>query len=101
MRCLHADWLASLLEALRNDLVAALNPAEAQALLCDWRFWARPSQLPPEGNWRVWLLLAGRGFGKTRTGAEMIRARVTAQTVRRIALVAPTAADVRNVMGRG
>jgi phage terminase large subunit-like protein len=101
VRCLHAAWLASLPEALRNSLVAALSPAEAEALLFDWQFWARPNQLPPEGEWRVWLLLAGRGFGKTRTGAEMVRARVAARTARRIALVAPTAADARNVMVEG
>ena len=43
-----------------------------------WREWARPSQLPPPGDWRVWLLLAGRGFGKTRAGAAYVRARVNA-----------------------
>jgi phage terminase large subunit-like protein len=101
VRCLHAAWLASLPEALRNSLIAALSPREARALLYDWPFWARANQLPPEGNWRVWLLLAGRGFGKTRTGAELMRARVTARTARRVALVAPTAADARNVMVEG
>lgn len=101
MRCLHADWLASLPEALRNSLVAALSPAEARALLYDWPFWARANQLSPEGDWRVWLLLAGRGFGKTRTGAELMRARVTRRSARRVALVAPTAADARNVMVEG
>jgi phage terminase large subunit-like protein len=98
---LHAGWLASLPEALRNDLIAKLSPAEARALLYDWPFWARPTQLPPAGSWRVWLLLAGRGFGKTRTGAELIRARVVAQTARRLALVAPTAGDARDVMVEG
>ena len=78
MTCLHSGWLASLSEALRNDLIAALNPAEAQALLYGWPYWARANQLPPNGDWRVWLLLAGRGFGKTRTGAELIRARAMA-----------------------
>lgn len=39
-----------------------------------WDFWARKDQLPPEGDWRTWLLMAGRGFGKTRTGAEWVRA---------------------------
>ena len=73
--CLHGGWLASLPEALRDELITALTPAQARALLYEWLFWARPNQLPPDGNWRVWLLLAGRGFGKTRTGAEMIRAR--------------------------
>src|SRR5581483_3740235 len=40
--------------------IAALGDAEVQELLRDWRFWARPNQLPPPGAWRVWLLLAGR-----------------------------------------
>ncbi len=101
MRCLHAAWLASLPEALRNNLIAALSPDEARALLYDWPFWARPSQLPPAGDWRVWLLIAGRGFGKTRTGAELVRARVNARTAARVALVGPTAADARNVMVEG
>jgi phage terminase large subunit-like protein len=69
---LHTGWLATLPETARQDLAAALSPAEARALLYDWSFWARPAQLPPDGNWRVWLLLAGRGFGKTRTGAELV-----------------------------
>jgi phage terminase large subunit-like protein len=99
--CLHAGWLASLSEALRNDLIAALNPAEAQALLYGWPYWARANQLPPDGDWRVWLLLAGRGFGKTRAGAELIRARAMALAARRLALVAPTAGDARDIMVEG
>jgi len=98
---LHTGWLAALPETTRKHLAAALSPAEARALLYDWSFWARPTQLPPVGNWRVWLLLAGRGFGKTRTGAELVRARVAGWTARRLALVAPTAADARNVMVEG
>jgi phage terminase large subunit-like protein len=101
VRGLQASWLVSLPEAARNDLAEVLSPAEARALLYDWTFWARPTQVPPQGNWRVWLLLAGRGFGKTRTGAELVRARVAAYTARRLALVAPTAADARNVMVEG
>lgn len=77
------------------------NAAEQNDLLGKWRFWARPSQLPPKGDWRVWLLLAGRGFGKTRSGAEFVRARVEAGLASRIALVGPTAADVRDVMIEG
>jgi phage terminase large subunit-like protein len=57
--------------------------------------------LPPPGDWRIWLLLAGRGFGKTRTGAELTGAKVKTGAARRIALVGPTAADVRNVMVEG
>src|SRR5215467_13055714 len=101
VRSSKAGWLAWLPEPARTNLAAALSPVEARALLYDWPFWARPAQLPPQGNWRAWLLLAGRGFGKTRTGAELIRARVAARTARRLALVAPTAADARNVMVEG
>ena len=97
-RRLHATSLRSAAELPRNDLIAALTPGEARALLYEWAFWARPNQLPPNGEWRVWLVLAGRGFGKTRTGAEMIRARVTARTAHRLALVAPTAGDARDVL---
>src|SRR2546428_109560 len=53
------------------------------------------------GDRRVWLLLAGRGFGKPRTGAEFVRARVEAGTARRIALLAPTALDARSIMVEG
>src|SRR5215468_4719791 len=75
-------------------------PREANAFEHDWRYRARPEQLPPAGSWRVWLLMAGRGFGKTRCGAEWVRAEVKAGR-RRIALVGPTAADARNVMVEG
>jgi phage terminase large subunit-like protein len=98
---LHASWLASLPKGLRDRLIDSLSPDEALALLHDWPFWARPNQLPPAGSWRVWLLLAGRGFGKTRTGAELVRSRVAARSARRLALVAPTAADARGVMVEG
>ena len=100
-RRLHATSLGSGAGLPRDELIAALTPAEARALLYEWAFWVRPNQLPPKGEWRVWLVLAGRGFGKTRTGAEMIRARVTARTAHRLALVAPTAGDARDVMVEG
>jgi len=66
-----------------------------------WLETARPNQLPPEGEWLTWLILAGRGFGKTRTGAETIAdwARTTPRG--RFALVAQTAADGRDVMVEG
>jgi predicted phage terminase large subunit-like protein len=74
----------------------------ASALEDDWSTQARPEQLPPPGDWwTIWLILAGRGFGKTRTGAEWVRAIAEAATVHRIALVGPTASDVRDVMVEG
>lgn len=66
----------------------------------DWEFLARPEQLPPPGDWRTWLFLAGRGAGKTRSGAEWARGCVKAG-YGRIALIAPTAADARDVMVEG
>lgn len=78
-----------------------MSPTEKAALHYDWTFWARSNQLAPDGEWRVWLLLAGRGFGKTRCGAEWIRAEVESGKRGRLALVAETAADARDVMVEG
>jgi phage terminase large subunit-like protein len=66
-----------------------------------WRAKARPEQLAPPGDWNGWLLMAGRGFGKTRTGAEWIKELVETGAARNIALVGPTAGDVRDVMCEG
>jgi len=77
-----------------------LTDKEAEEIEHDWLFGAREEQRPPEGDWRVWLYLAGRGAGKTRSGAEWVRAQV-ALGRRRIALVAPTAADARDVIVEG
>jgi phage terminase large subunit-like protein len=84
-----------------------LTPDVLAALRYNWDFWARPNQLEPEGDWTTWLILAGRGFGKTRTGAETIRKWVCGDTplsrghCRQIALVAETAPDARDVMVEG
>lgn len=85
----------------RDRLLSGLSEAKAKELLYTWEFWARPNQLPPETNWRTWLILAGRGFGKTRTGAEWVRAQVESGRCKRIALIAPTTADAREVMVEG
>ena len=56
----------------------------------NWEQQARLEQKPPPGSWRIWLILAGRGFGKTRTGAETLRQWVSHNTCKNIALVAAT-----------
>ena len=90
-----------------SDLLAGLSEAQIHELVYDWNLWARPAQLPPPGSWSTWLINAGRGFGKTRSGAEWTRASATGRTpmspgaFRRIALVAETAADARDVMVEG
>jgi phage terminase large subunit-like protein len=71
-----------------------------EAYRCDWLYHSRPAQWPPLGPWRYWLILAGRGFGKTRAGAEWVRSQVEMGR-KRIALVAPTTADARDVMVEG
>lgn len=77
------------------------DPIVAQSLLYKWSFWARDNQMVPFGEWTFWLLLAGRGFGKTRTGAEWVNELVMQGQAKRIHLVAPTAADVRKTMVEG
>ena len=67
------------------------------ALKWHWPFWARPNQIEPEGDWRTWLALAGRGFGKTEAGAQWVRQRVE-NGARSIALVAETQKDLEEVM---
>ena len=62
---------------------------------------ARPTQRPPEGDWRVWGYVAGRGRGKTRAGAEWIQRRVADGTMKLGCLIAPTANDIRDVMVEG
>jgi phage terminase large subunit-like protein len=98
---LLAGWLASLPSATRIRLLNSLPRRVLYTLDHDWPLKGRDTQQPPEGDWRVWLLLAGRGFGKTRTGAEFVRRQVSAHRARHIALVAPTAADARDVMIEG
>jgi phage terminase large subunit-like protein len=90
-----------------------LTPQQLETLAYDWRFWGREDQLepPPIGPsgtpWLTWLILAGRGFGKTRTGAETIRKWATGKTplapgqCSRIAIVAETSADARDVLVEG
>lgn len=88
-------------------ILESLSEDQLEDLRWDWKFWGRPSQQPPPGNWLSWLILAGRGFGKTRAGAEWIRSMACGSTplsrgrAGRIALIAETAADARDVMVEG
>jgi phage terminase large subunit-like protein len=83
---------------------AVLADMDMEQLVWDWTAWARPEQRPPDTtDWSIWLYLAGRGAGKTRSAAEWIRskARISNQGQLRFALVARTAADVRDVIVEG
>ncbi|MDB5623367.1 MAG: ATP-binding protein [Devosia sp.] len=83
-----------------QNAAAGLKDASAKRLLLDWPAWARTAQLPPDGDWTTWLLLGGRGSGKTRAGAEWIKH--LAQTgVSPIALVGETMTEALAVMVKG
>ena len=90
-----------------EDHIARLSPDQLKELdrflvgsgaLWDWGAFARPEQVAPPGDWLTWLALAGRGWGKTRCGAEWVRAEVTAKRARRFALIAETQKDLEEVM---
>lgn len=85
-----------------HEFVAELSDYEALELFYDWPTWARPNQtIPPGDDWTVWLILAGRGWGKTRCGAEFVRYHVENGLAGRIALIAEDAGDARDVMVEG
>lgn len=87
----------------REAWLASLSDAEILALPYAWPFWARPDQIPPpdESDWFIWLAKPGRGWGKTRAGAEWIRSRVESGKAKQIALVNDTARDTRAIMVEG
>ena len=78
-------------------LINELSPEELLALEYNWEFWARDNQLPPKWEWFGWLILAGRGFGKTRAGSEWIIKRAK-EGKGPIALIGETTGDVRDTM---
>jgi phage terminase large subunit-like protein len=94
------ELLASMPDDERQAVLAGFD---ADSLLWDWSVWGRPEQQAPEGDWNLWMYMAGRGAGKTRTAAEWVReeAKYTNTGQRRFGLVARTAADVRDVIVEG
>jgi len=96
-----AALLASQSVADQQSVLKTLKPNEIERLEYEWAFWARQNQLQPQGDYRTWLVLAGRGFGKTRVGAETVRHWVESGRYKRIAIVARTSADCRKVMVEG
>lgn len=93
--------LESLTAAERKSLALNLNQQELAALNFKWELFARPKQMPPPGDWDGWLILGGRGGGKTRTGAEWVRSLVESKQAGRIALIGETSADGKGVMVDG
>lgn len=96
-----AEELARLPEDKLARLLQGYSQADLEGLRQNWGFWSRAGQREPEGDWRVWLLMAGRGFGKTRAGAEWVRSIAEKDGEARIALVGATLHEARSVMVEG
>lgn len=99
-----AGWLASATPEQIEAFLEGLSDQALMALPWIFEFWALPHQLAPEGAWRTWLIMGGRGAGKTRAGSEWVRSMVEGDRpmdpgrARRVALVGETQDQVREVM---
>ncbi|MCD1624465.1 MAG: DNA-packaging protein [Paracoccaceae bacterium] len=99
-----ADWIACATAEVQRSFLDALTEPELLALPFMFDFWAMPHQLPPAGDWRSWVIMGGRGAGKTRAGSEWVRSCVEGARpadpgrCRRIALIGETLDQVREVM---
>ncbi|MDO5528349.1 MAG: terminase family protein [Paracoccus sp. (in: a-proteobacteria)] len=102
-----ADWLACAEPERLDEFLAWLSDNALASLPFLFEFWALPHQLPPEGDWKSWVIMGGRGAGKTRAGAEWVRRMVEGPTAsapgscRRVALIGETFDQAREVMVMG
>lgn len=85
----------------RRKLLERMNERQRRSVRTHWDLWAHDGQFAPEGDWQTWLILAGRGFGKTRAGAEWIRQVARTDPGARIALVAASLHEAHAVMVQG
>src|SRR4051812_40650230 len=99
-RCSIAERIAMLDPALRGPFLKSLPARLRGAFLLSWEALARPLQQAPEGDWRIWMIMAGRGCGKTRAGAQWVLG-LAKRPGLRIALVGPTEEETRAVMIEG
>lgn len=95
------EWWLELDDVGRFNFMESLSDAELESFHRDWRVWGRDAQLAPEGLWTTWLVMAGRGFGKTRCAVEYINDEAKAARVGRIAIVGQGESDIREVMIEG
>ena len=100
----NAEWIACAEPAIREEFLNDLDANALASLPYLFEFWALPHQVPPQGDWRSWVILGGRGAGKTRAGAEWVRSMVEgarpldAGAAKRVALIGETHEQVRDVM---
>ena len=95
------ERIAAASDADRQWLFRTLRRSGIERIEADWTLRAHEGQQAPDGDWRLWLLIAGRGFGKTRAGAEWVRAIAERDGAARIALVGATPHEARSVMVEG
>jgi phage terminase large subunit-like protein len=95
------DRLIAMTRDERADALREMSEPMRRQLAGWWRLWAHSGQLAPPGDWRVWLIRAGRGFGKTRAGSEWLHGLAKAMPEGRLALVGATIDEVRRVMVEG
>ncbi|MEZ5731531.1 MAG: terminase family protein [Paracoccaceae bacterium] len=99
-----AGWLASATPETVDEFLASLSDEALMSLPWLFELWALPHQLPPEGSWKTWVIMGGRGAGKTRAGAEWVRSQVEGSRpldpgkAQHMALVGETIDQVREVM---
>jgi phage terminase large subunit-like protein len=98
---LRAEDIADLPSDIHQKLINAMSEDELLTFNRDWHFWSLEGQRASVDDWRIWVVMAGRGFGKTRIGAEWVRALAQAAPGARIALVAATLAEARSIMIEG
>ncbi len=97
----RTQLFASLTQARRKTFVAGLDQREKNEWQFDFKNSVHLGQSEPEGDWRVWLVMGGRGFGKTRAGAEWVRSIAEGDGFARIALVGASLGEARSVMVEG
>src|SRR5438105_12093762 len=94
--------MANATEAQQRKALESATPERLLEWDTDFEQWAHENQLPPDGEgWRVWLMMAGRGFGKTRAGAEWIFRLANGKPKVRVALIGATIGDARSIMVEG
>ena len=99
-----AAWLASAAPEEVDEFLAGLSDNALASLPWIFEFWALPHQLPPRGDWKSWVIMGGRGAGKTRAGSEWVRRKVEGATPEargecsRVALIGETFDQTREVM---
>jgi phage terminase large subunit-like protein len=96
-----AEQLIAMPADLMQSTIRKWSAAHCQMLSASWQFWRRADQMPPGGDWRIWLVMAGRGYGKTRMGAEWAHEKAMAHPGARIALVGATMMEARQIMVEG